>query len=142
MKLPSYKAFYTHFLLLCGSHLSVLVLLGKRSKTGPILTGTSSFTFILEVNFILKFLDLRNGAPPTHTLAQNFPCRAKIMARRKPVLISSLWPRSHMRISREGSILFFLLRCSGTSLCTWPTLPQASHRWSAFKRMFLVSPLE
>lgn len=123
MRLPSYKAFFfnTHFLLFHGSHLSVLVL---RSKTGPILTGTSSFTSILRANFILKCLDLRNGAPP----AQNFPCRAKIVARRKPVLISSLQSCSHMRISREGPILFFLLRCSRTFLCTQPTFPQASHR--------------
>lgn len=60
----SFTKFFTLvFLLFCRSYFSVFVLLGRRSKTGPILNGTSPLYFSL-VNFILKFLDLRDRALP------------------------------------------------------------------------------
>lgn len=60
MKLEFYKAFYTFFFFFCCSaEVISQSLCCRRSKTRPILNGTSLLYFSL-VNFALRFLDLRN----------------------------------------------------------------------------------
>jgi hypothetical protein len=79
MKLQLYKILYTQFPLFYGSHVSVMLLLGRGTSLCPLPDGNSPVHLAL-VNFGQKFLYLRDSVcvcpPPT----QNSSCGAKVMA--------------------------------------------------------------
>lgn len=118
IELQFYDIFGIHFLLFHRSHVSVILPLGRKYKTSPMPDGTSLLHLVL-VNFTLKNLDFRNSACsyPEFSLWSWGDGQKAVSTVTVPLAMFPRW---------VASILFLILRCGRTFLCTWPTFPQVS----------------